>query len=130
MIYSSWTLGSDDYQRSSDHAFPALLKPSLRRAKYLLSMLFTIFIIVTLPVCACFPRGRHALKNLPAVLLRKKTWVGYISNESSDLPFLKKGVFCHTHLLEDKELQKFADIRYAHHWRPEFDIYGLFNGSI
>ena len=130
MIYSSWTLGSDDYQRSSDHAFPALLKPSLRRAKYLLSMLFTIFIIVTLPVCACFPRGRYALKNLPAVLLRKKTWVGYISNESSDLPFLKKGVFCHTHLLEDKELQKFADIRYAHHWRPEFDIYGLFNGSI
>lgn len=130
MIYSSWTLGSDDYQRSSDHAFPALLKPSLRRAKYLLSMLFTIFIIVTLPVCVCFPRGRHALKNLPAVLLRKKTWVGYIGNESSDLPFLKKGVFCHTHLLEDKELQKFADIRYAHHWRPEFDIYGLFNGSI
>jgi GT2 family glycosyltransferase len=130
MIYSSWTLGSDDYQRSSNHAFPALLRPSLRRAKYLLSMLFTIFIIVTLPVCACFPRGRYALKNLPAVLLRKKTWVGYIGNQSSDLPFLKKGVFCHTHLLKDKELQKFADIRYAHHWRPEFDIYGLFNGSI
>ena len=130
MIYSSWTLGSDDYQRSSNHAFPALLRPSLRRAKYLLSMLFTIFIIVTLPVCVCFPRGREALKNLPAVLLRKKTWVGYIGNQSSDLPFLKKGVFCHTHLLKDKELQKFADIRYAHHWRPEFDIYGLFNGSI
>lgn len=130
MIYSSWTLGSDDYQRSSDYAFPALLKPSLRRSKYLLSMLFTIFIIVTLPVCACFPRGRYALKNLPAVLLRKKIWVGYIGNESSDLPFLKKGVFCHTHLLKDKELQKFADTRYAHHWRPEFDIYGLFNGSI
>jgi len=130
MIYSSWTLGSDDYQRSSDHAFPALLKPSLRRAKHLLSMLFTIFVIVTLPVCACFPRGRYALKNLPAVLLRKKTWVGYVGNESSDLPFLKKGVFCHTHLLKDKEFQKFADIRYAHHWRPEFDIYGLFNGSI
>ena len=130
MIYSSWTLGSDDYQRSSDLAFPALSRPSSRRAKYLLSAFFTIFIIVTLPVCACFPRGRHALKNLPAVLLRKKTWVGYIGNELSDLPFLKKGVFCHTHLLNDKEFQKFADIRYAHHWRPEFDIYALFNGSI
>jgi GT2 family glycosyltransferase len=93
MIYSSWTLGSDDYQRSSNHAFPALLRPSLRRAKYLLSMLFTIFIIVTLPVCVCFPRGRHAIKNLPAVLLRKKTWVGYIGNQSSDLPFFKKKVF-------------------------------------
>ena len=130
MVYSSWTLGSDNYQRSSDLAFPALSKPSLRRAKYLLSAFFTVFIIITLPICACFPRGRYALKNLPAILLGKKIWVGYISIESSDLPFLKKGVFRHTDSLGDKEFQKFADIRYAHHWRPEFDIFALFNGSI
>ena len=130
MIYPFWTLGSDDYQISSELSTAALSKPSVRRTKGILSVIISLAVIVFFLILILFPRGRLAIKNLPAVIRGKKTWVSYNGISSDALPPLKQGVFSHTHLVQDKEFQKFSNNRYAHHWRPEFDIYALFNGAI
>lgn len=128
--YASWTLGSDDYQSSSDLSMAALSKPEIKRTKNILNILITFIVIIGIPIFIWSRKGRFVIKSLPEIFLLKKIWVGYISKKPIGLPSLRDGVFCHSSRLTNSNLIKFADIRYAHHWRPEFDIYAFFNGPI
>jgi len=128
--YASWTLGSDNYQTSSDLSIAALSKPEIKRTKNILNILITFIVIIGIPIFIWSRRGRYVIKSLPEIILLKKIWVGYISKKPIGLPSLKDGVFSHSSQLNNSNLIRFADIRYAHHWRPEFDIYAFFNAPI
>jgi hypothetical protein len=56
--YASWTLGSDDYQTSSDLSIAALSKPEIKRTKNILNILITFIVIIGIPIFIWSPKGR------------------------------------------------------------------------
>lgn len=92
-------IGSDDKNTAGDlYALDVNLKigtQKSRQLKRIFDVLSTLMLILTLPINIWFVDNKiNFLKNIFQVLLAKKTWVGYIPNESKqfNLPIIKASV--------------------------------------
>jgi len=82
-------------------------QPLHRRNKRLFDLLFCLTLFLSLPLTILFVhQKRQFLRNLLAVLLRKKTWVGYAPVPEADntLPALRSGVLSPLHALKLKHV--------------------------
>ena len=101
--------------------------PMNRRNKNLIDIALAIFFLATFPFHFIFKKKPLLFfKHTFAVLLRKKTWIGYALDEK-DLPPLKKGILTSTGLpaslntLSQKNLRA-ADILYAKEFQYRKDL--------
>ena len=101
--------------------------PMNRRNKNLIDIALAIFFLATFPFHFIFKKKPLLFfKHTFAVLLRKKTWIGYALDEK-DLPPLKKGILTSTGLpaslntLSQKNLRA-ADILYAKEFQYHKDL--------
>ena len=104
-----------------------LSSPMNRRNKNLIDIVLAIFFLATFPFHFIFKKKPLLFfKHTFAVLLRKKTWIGYALDEK-DLPPLKKGILTSTGLpaslntLSQKNLRA-ADILYAKEFQYRKDL--------
>ncbi len=79
----------------------ALALPKMKRQKRFFDFVFSILLLLIIPMVLVLSRSRwKVLKNIFPVLTGSKTWVAYIDNQvNSELPKIKSGVF--THLAEE-----------------------------
>ncbi|NNC95518.1 MAG: glycosyltransferase [Chitinophagales bacterium] len=105
----------------------AIDKSSNRRNKRVLDVMFAIVLMIFFVPALLFSRSRKLLKNSPAVLFGKKTWVGYAESllNTYKLPTISKPVI--TVLPKDhKELSPETidriNLMYAKEYQVENDI--------
>ena len=95
-------IGSNSKNTSGDfvsqHTQIRLCQPVSRRSKSFFDVTLSLFFIITFPVHFFLQKKISSFyKNVFAVLLNRKTWVGYV-NTNSNLPALIKGVLTSTGL--------------------------------
>ncbi len=99
---SSSIVGSDSKNMSGDYVAVGkrynIGQPVNLRKKRLLDILTSVFFIISSPVHLAFQKKpARFYKNVFAVLLGKKTWIGY-SVASEELPLIRKGILTSTAL--------------------------------
>jgi len=105
-----------------------IAQPSHRRDKRLIDLCICIALLVTLPVWLVFSGKRNLLlKNWGAVLLGRKTWVGYVPNaQNRTLPNLRSGVFSPLDGLKGLKVNEETAARlnffFAKDWEVERDL--------
>jgi len=105
-----------------------IAQPSHRRDKRLIDLCICLALIVTLPVWLVFSGKRNLLlKNWGAVLLGRKTWVGYVPNaQNRTLPNLRSGVFSPLDGLKGLKVNEETAARlnffFAKDWEVERDL--------
>jgi hypothetical protein len=110
----------------------AVDKPSNHRKKRILDLLVSVLIIIVLPVLIIGVADRiQLIKNLGAVLLGRKTWVGYVPSKNTLLPFVKPGILNPLDpfdkiRIDDTIIQQ-ANLLYAKDYRVKQDILILIN---
>jgi GT2 family glycosyltransferase len=97
---SSSIVGSDDKDISGQYVADInrhiIASPVNKRNKNLFDVLVALILILTLPIHLIVQKKPGGfIKNLLAVLLRKKTWVGYAAC-AAGLPAIKKGILTST----------------------------------
>ncbi len=109
-----------------------IAQPGQRRNKRVFDFGICLFLLFTLPVWLVLSKRRVLfLKNWWAVLLARKTWVGYAPNlQIHTLPRLKAGVFSPVSILQDLRLNETTVARlnflYAKDWNVWKDLEILF----
>ena len=116
---------------TSDKAYN-LSKASNRRTKRLIDVVTAIVFILTFPVHFFTVKNPLVFfRNCFAVLIGKKTWVGYIVS-SPALPRLRQGVLGSNGLVNNGQLSKeslqMVDHWYAHGYEPLKDVKTIFAG--
>jgi lipopolysaccharide/colanic/teichoic acid biosynthesis glycosyltransferase len=104
-----------------------LSKPHLRRLKRLIDVLVSILLIILFPIHFILnnkPVG--IIKNAVQVLLKKRTWIGYIIG-SKNLPGVRKGVIAvngayNNNAALPQESKELIDFWYAKDYDPFDDI--------
>ncbi|MEI8058782.1 MAG: glycosyltransferase [Ferruginibacter sp.] len=134
---SSSIVGSDDKdlggQFVAAHNRYVIGNPVNKRNKNLLDILVAVIFLISLPFHLLIQKKPlHFLKNLFAVLFRKKTWVGYATN-SILLPPIKPGVLTSTSLPNSvnslpKESLQLSDEWYANSYAVSADINSIIRG--
>jgi len=105
-----------------------IAQPSHRRDKRLIDLCICIVLLLSLPAWLLFSGKRTLLfKNWGAVLLGKKTWVGYSNNSQNvTLPKLNPGVFSPVDALKDVSINEETAARlnffFAKDWEVERDL--------
>lgn len=110
----------------------SIAEPANKRKKRLFDLLSSLALILTLPLTIWFflnKAGKY-LKNLFAVLLGLRSWVGYYpDSESADqpLPKIKPGVLHPApNLKPGEEMKAELNLQYARNYRVWFDIRTMF----
>ncbi|MFK7949202.1 MAG: glycosyltransferase family 2 protein [Saprospiraceae bacterium] len=81
-------------------------QPMHQRNKRFLDVIFSIGILVTLPISIWFVRQKFGLiRNIFSVLFNHKSWVGYHGKNVDNLPKIKKSVLSPVDGLKVKKLQ-------------------------
>ena len=98
----------------------------------MLDLLVSVLIIIALPVLIIGIVARKQLfKNLGAVLLGKKTWVGYVPDKNNSLPFVKPGILNPLDPFEkiriDETIIQQANLLYAKDYKLKQDILIVLN---
>jgi len=130
--YNSGSIvGSDSSGTSgevlSSEAIFKLARSSERRLKRLIDLLSSVFFILSFPIHILFVKRPFSfLSNCLAVLLRKKTWIGY-AGSGKGLPALRRGVLApngygSTDSSISKESMQVVDHYYARDYEPAQDI--------
>jgi hypothetical protein len=127
MVYPEWTLGSDHRGIASGAAVPELDKPVVRRSRQALHLGITVFLVLWSPLLLLFGQGRMLLREVPEVLLGRKSWVGY-AGDGLGLSTLKPGVVSHVPSSGQADWDREADRRYAYHWQADIDVFALLRG--
>ncbi|MFN0213500.1 MAG: glycosyltransferase family 2 protein [Saprospiraceae bacterium] len=105
-----------------------IAQPSHKRDKRLFDLCICLALLATLPAWLIFSGKRGLLlKNWWAVLLGKKTWVGYAPNtQNAALPTLRPGVFSPVYVLKDLKVNEETTARlnffFAKDWEVERDL--------
>ena len=106
-----------------------LSKPDMRRMKRVFDVALALFVILFCPIWL-FSKGRKLLKHSTTVILGKKTWVGYASENSIGLPKLKSGVFTTAFMLTKPQKQHLQNLDklYAQNYSPRLDLRAILLG--
>lgn len=99
-------------------------QPFHKRAKRSLDLFVFMLIVLLFPFIAVFSKSRvHIFKNLMAVLLGSKTWIGYSQNDQrlTELPKLKEGVFGFDNSSEDNQGHN-SNVFYARNYSVWLEI--------
>jgi len=101
-------------------------RPLLKRQKRLLDLFLALCCVPALPVLLWWVRpSRGLLVNITAVILGKKTWVGYAGTADSGLPRLKPGVLSPAFAYTNNHLSPYAlhqlNTAYARDYTPAKD---------
>ena len=134
---SSSIVGSDDKDISghfvADHSRYIIASPANKRNKNLFDVLVALLLVLSLPIHLMLQKKPGGfIKNLLAVWLQKKTWVGYATTPAG-LPPVKKGVLTSTSLpqsqnkLPDESLQ-LSDEWYASSYSAAVDFKTILRG--
>ena len=134
---SSSIVGSDSKNVSGDYIVAgkkySIAKPVNRRNKRLLDIIIAVFFIISFPIHLLLQKAAYLFyKNVFAVLLGKKTWVGYTSTPN-ELPSIRRGVITSTaqptllNELPEESLRK-SDEWYATSYSPLLDLQKIKNG--
>ena len=124
MVYPEWILGSDHRGLASGAAVPELDKPVVRRSRQALHLGITVFLVLASPILLLFSQGRLLLREVPEVVLGRKSWVGY-AGDGLGLSPLKPGVVSHVPTSGQAEWDREADRRYAYRWQADIDVFAL-----
>ena len=88
----------------------AITKPINKRLKRSLDLLFSVFLLSTLPISIIIVKNKlQFIKNIFCVIFAIKSWVGYSSyqnNGFSNLPKIKKGIVSNADTITTKQLTK------------------------
>jgi len=110
-------------------------QPLERRNKRLFDVLFSLFLLITLPLQLIWMSSRIGLlRNIAAVLLGRHSWVGYARPESAaqNLPLLKLGILNPLDALpikpEDNATIQRLNLLYARNYQLEKDLEIVFKG--
>lgn len=125
---TSFLIGSNSIDRAGELYvlnFNSLSHPENKRVKRLIDFFFSLIYLSTCPFHIwLFTGKKQLLKNLFAVLIGKKTFVGYTDNEELNLGKQKQcliGPFDHLHLSSKEDRERFFLI-YSRDYTPLFDI--------
>jgi hypothetical protein len=125
---TSFLIGSNSIDRAGELYvlnFNSLSHPENKRVKRLIDVGFSLLFILTLPIHIwVFKQKKILVHHLFAVLLGKKTFVGYTDKESLTKSKQKQsliGPFDHLHLSSKEDRERFFLI-YSRDYTPLFDI--------
>jgi len=106
-------IGSDSLNTQGDLysiEINAITKPINKRLKRSLDLLFSIFLLSTLPISIIIVKNKlQFIKNIFCIIFAIKSWVGYSSyqnNGFSNLPKIKKGIVSNADTITTKQLTK------------------------
>ncbi len=134
---SSSVIGSHDKNISGKYVTKnvnyAIAMPVNRRNKNLLDAVVVVVLIITFPIHLILQKNRlKFFKNITAVLLMQKTWIGYATTDTN-LPIIKQGVLTSTTLpavINDLPLEslKLSDEWYATSYNAATDFKKIIKG--
>jgi GT2 family glycosyltransferase len=105
-----------------------------RRTKRMIDLSFSFILLLFSPLFLLKRNSSEFYKNLPSVIMGKKTWIGYerTDQEIQNLPYLKPSVFPFT--IYDSSKQKIASKRsntfYARNYSVWLEMDQLFRHSV
>jgi GT2 family glycosyltransferase len=100
-----------------------LEQPNNRRLKRLIDIVTALVMLVFFPVHFFFAKKPlHLLQNCFAVLIGKKTWIGYSNANSSSLPRLRQSVISTNGIISGDGNENSINYWYAKNYEPIQDI--------
>ncbi|MBT8327796.1 MAG: hypothetical protein KJP21_08730, partial [Bacteroidia bacterium] len=104
-----------------------LSKREFRTKKRLFDIALAVISIVLSPILYFIPPSKIWVKNAFSVLLGKKSWVGYSTNQDLTLPKIKPGVYKTSYMLKgnNNQFEQNLDKLYAQNYSPILDLQAM-----